>query len=544
MNNILNRKKSIVMLLLLAVCSLSMVSCKDDDSSSGQPEITGVRVCDPEKADSLFTKSSQGQVIAIIGRNLGGIQKIYINDQSVGFSTTMNTDHSVIVTVPSESDGFVLTAFDSSLKDEIRIETDHGTATYAFKVLGAAPVLSRIQGAYPRQAGDVLNIYGLNLYSIESIYFTDVTYEELTTTEWTEVPGNHTVVSDYKVVEQKRYLNNYQNYEVSSQLQITTPDLPFSEGTLVMECAAGTVFIPYSKVPGKPAISSVNTDMPMIGSDLVIKGRDFVQVESVSYGDVTLTASEFTVADTEDTIIVPFTKKPSEGSAAVLTVTTPGGTATMERFYDYSTILTTFNKDDAGNFIDATDNGWGPNCVFEDSGTADGVYAYINVPTEAQQWWGTMIYFRKDWNGNSFPLSSNIPATATADEVYLAVEVYNNNSSYNDGVFSGYIRYMIQPIGDAENQYDNGFEWIDYDAQTFAFADPVLADIDRNAPVGQWYRHVVPLSNFACYAGKTYADIVTTGLNQFRLQSINQGTTSGKIDVKFDNVRVIYIPSK
>jgi len=28
------------------------------------------------------------------------------------------------------------------------------------------------------------------------------------------------------------------------------------------------------------------------------------------------------------------------------------------------------------------------------------------------------------------------------------------------------------------------------------------------------------------------------------LQSINQGTPSGKINVKFDNVRVIYLPSK
>ena len=70
----------------------------------------------------------------------------------------------------------------------------------------------------------------------------------------------------------------------------------------------------------------------------------------------------------------------------------------------------------------------------------------------------------------------------------------------------------------------------------------ILADINDQAPTGKWYRHVLPLSKFACYKGKTYAEIKTTGLNQFRLQSINQSTTRGRVDVKFDNARIIYIP--
>ena len=107
----------------------------------------------------------------------------------------------------------------------------------------------------------------------------------------------------------------------------------------------------------------------------------------------------------------------------------------------------------------------------------------------------------------------------------------------------GYIRYMIQPLGDAENQYDNGHTWADNKYDELALFDrPILADIDGNTPQLMWYRHVVPLSSFACYAGKSYADIVSTGLNQFRLQSINQGSKTGRVDVCFDNVRIIYIP--
>ena len=49
------------------VTIFSVSSCKDDAEGMGTPEITGVRVCDPTKADSLFTKASTGQMIAVIG---------------------------------------------------------------------------------------------------------------------------------------------------------------------------------------------------------------------------------------------------------------------------------------------------------------------------------------------------------------------------------------------------------------------------------------------------------------------------------------------
>ena len=68
-----------------------------------------------------------------------------------------------------------------------------------------------------------------------------------------------------------------------------------------------------------------------------------------------------------------------------------------------------------------------------------------------------------------------------------------------------------------------------------------LVNIDNNAPVGKWYRHVLPISAFGKYKGKTYQDLVADGINQFRIQSINQGTARGRIDVCFDNVRIIYV---
>ena len=536
-----NIKKISSWILFAVLCigqQALFTSCSDDDSSGGGvPEITGVRSCDPAKADSLFTKASPGQIIAIIGHNLNDAVKVYINDQPVYFNPNMNTDHSIIVNVPTEKNGFKLTAFNSDLKDEIRVETTHGTCTYSFKISAGYPILQRIAASYPRETGDEINVYGLNLTDIENAYFTSMTVEEIEALEGADIGGTKVPISNIQTVRKERIINAMTNaYETQSQLRFNLPDLPFTEGTLVIETAGGTAYIPYYKTPGQPVILYVSNDMPQIGETLVIAGREFVQVESVQYGDVTLTGDQFRVSASEDTIYVDFAVKPGTGSGTTLTVTTPGGSVSSERFYDYSTILTTFDGD-------ATDNGWGPNATFVDSGTADGKYAYIYVPEEGQQWWGTMVYFRKDWSGNSFPLSNNIPETATADEVYLALNTYSN-SDYNNGEFWGYIRYMIQPLGDAENQYDiqpDG-SWVEYPTIAL-FEGTVLADIDGQAPTGQWYRHVLPLSKFACYQGKTYSEIKATGLNQFRLQSINQSTTRGRVDVKFDNCRVIYIPN-
>jgi len=539
-------KYSLLALLLVCSCQLTFTSCHDNEEGMGTPEITGVRVPDPEKADSLFTKSGPGQIIAIIGNNLANVMKVYINDQEVYFNPTMNTAHSVIVTVPTEADGFKLTAFDSSLKDEIRVETSHGTAVYSFKITAPSPSITRLQASYPRQTGDELYVYGINLVDIEKIYFTDITAEQLDTTVWTTVGGNQVAVSSFKEVSQDHHLNTKtQAYETTSVLSLTIPNISYDSGTLVVETAAGIAYIPYYKVPGMPTITSLSSDMPEIGETVTIKGTEFVQVSAITYGDVTLSTDEFTVSDTEDEITFVFQRKPSEGSSTSLAITTPGGTVS-EHFFDYSCLLVDFD----GRGID---NGWGPNASYltatssEVPYTSDGLCARINV-TESQQWWGTMVYFRNSWNNGGvdpfvLPSYDVIPADASTDDIYLAVEVYNNNSDYNNGTFGGYIRYFLQkaaedPVAES-NQYDN-FAWEDYNAGTFSFPLPVLGDIDGDTPTGKWYRHVLPLSKFGMFAGRTYKDVVETGINQIRLQSINQSVTTGKIDVFFDNIRLYY----
>lgn len=540
--------------VLMVLTTAALTACSDSDGDGGgQPVITGVRTTDPAQADSLFTKASAGSKIVIIGQNLSNAHHVYINGQSVSVNSTLNTDHSIIVNIPSEINGFKLTAFDRGTPDnpyldEIRVETNHGTATYAFKVTAPYPSISRLSCRYPRSAGDILQVYGKNLVDIESAYITDQTPDEIAAAGGT-VGGNKVAVDGVETIVKDHHLNNSKTaYETDSQLALTIPALGYSGGSLVIECAAGTVYVPFSLYLQPPTIlegaSGLNTDMPVIGETVTLHGTEFVQVDAIRYGDVTLTPDEFTVADTEDEVSFVFSKKPSRGSDPHITIVTGGGEASVP-FFNYTTLLTDFD-----DTVVTEDWGGGPKIVKQTANgqtppyTSDGIYAHWLIQDEGTQWWGTQINFVHDWSDDQFylPDFDVIPADATSDEVFLAVEVYNNHSDYNvvDN-YAGYLRYMVQPINGAENDWNNQYDWEDYNAGIALFHEPRLADYNGEAPLGCWYRHVVSLRHFACYDGLTYADIKALGLQRMRIMQINPGTVKGTVEFGMDNVRLIYL---
>lgn len=70
MKHIIKNQISLLSLLLVVVFGFAFASCSDDDDNGGTPEITGVRLCDPAKADSLFSKPGPGSTIAIVFHHL------------------------------------------------------------------------------------------------------------------------------------------------------------------------------------------------------------------------------------------------------------------------------------------------------------------------------------------------------------------------------------------------------------------------------------------------------------------------------------------
>jgi hypothetical protein len=94
--------KSIVLLAMFLVVAGVFTSCdKDDLPNGGQPRIRYVRVTNPTSADSLLIGARQGNLIAIVGENLGEAQSMWFNDQPAALNPTFITSTTILVSVPT-----------------------------------------------------------------------------------------------------------------------------------------------------------------------------------------------------------------------------------------------------------------------------------------------------------------------------------------------------------------------------------------------------------------------------------------------------------
>lgn len=131
-------KKSHITLALLtaAVSVLGFAACSDDTPASKDlgktPVVKYVRVCDPEKADSLIVQASLGSQLVFVGENLGDVQQMYFNDVKAKLNPTMVTSNTIIVEVPDE--------IASEVTDIVKLITSTGLeCDYPFHVSVPAP---------------------------------------------------------------------------------------------------------------------------------------------------------------------------------------------------------------------------------------------------------------------------------------------------------------------------------------------------------------------------------------------------------------------
>ncbi|MGM9699445.1 MAG: glycan-binding surface protein [Prevotella sp.] len=511
----------------LLCCSLTAVlSACSDNTTAGTPEITSVRILsdDDEEYAVERTTATPGTTLVVMGRNLSGATQLLINGQDVGFNSTFNTDNSIIATVPTEEKGFKLSAFYDDIPDEIRVTTSGGVAVYSFKITAPYPQLTRMQATYPRETGDTIELYGMNLVDIKSIYVTNITAARLDSTEWSEIPGTRVEMKKVFDIMQDHRLNTKTNaFETESVVGAVLPEALPDSGAVVVETAAATVYLPFSVLPGKPAIYGISSDMPQIGEELVITGRDFVSVSSVNFGDVTWNASELKVSESQDTIYMTFKNRPAVIGNAKLSVTTIGGTSAAEHFYDLSTLVTDF--DGRGK-----EDGYSGGASYPDSGTNDGKYAYFfNENQPAGTGWGPLMAWQLN---RPFTMPDYVPASATADELYIAYEVYDAGD-FNLDDYKGYLRIATTTV--------NSDGWDSYHDGNLDDGVPVNADINGQFHKNKWYRAVIPLSSFNNYRGLTLTQIQEKGLFMILFQANSFGSKSGRLDMKMDNLRVIYI---
>lgn len=268
----------LILLTIMLACNL-FTACNDDEGG-GIPVIHHIRLTDPEKADSTFTDVNPGTMIVAIGENLNGVKKVFINQQEVSFNSNYSTSTNLILTIPAD---LPLVGANPDLKDELRIETTHGTAIYSMHVLSPAPYITRIATTFPVEVGTPLRVIGGNFYEIQRIYFTtaegDIT-DAPVSTEITEF----TVNKDF------------------SEISFKAPAGLIDEGSLVVECYTAAAFTPFRRTALPPSINKVSSMMPITGTTVTVLGQNFMDIASITMGNRSVDLSTVTISEANDVL--------------------------------------------------------------------------------------------------------------------------------------------------------------------------------------------------------------------------------------------------
>jgi len=260
-------KKLLFPLLLLTAAGLIQLGCKKN--SSGPPSITGIRIIDPTKRDSLFTKAVPGTEIVIQGSNLDGAKEILFNDTSAYFNPVYNTGSNIIVVIPSSAP---TAAANPSVPNVIKVVTDHGTTTYSFTLYLPPPFIS---GISLDNSGTIVTITGSNFQGIKKITF--------------PVSGNDTALS-YTV-----------NSTFNQIVAAIPPGTSFSDSIRVY-CTYGTGSFPY---PPPMIIKSVSNENAIEGTTLSIYGTNLIGVSEVVFPGGIQGTNLQTVSVSQLTVTVP-----------------------------------------------------------------------------------------------------------------------------------------------------------------------------------------------------------------------------------------------
>lgn len=165
----LNKIMLIAMLVLAAAAIFA--SCKKDDVS-GPPVIHYVRITDPASSDSLLVSAGQGQLIAIMGENLGSTVQAWFNDQKALLTPTYITNTSILVSVPSQ--------IPMEINNNIKLIFKNGDSLlYTFTVDISKPYISVADCEYVPEGG-TLFIHGNYFYAPVNVTFTGGAAGEVT----------------------------------------------------------------------------------------------------------------------------------------------------------------------------------------------------------------------------------------------------------------------------------------------------------------------------------------------------------------------------
>ncbi len=495
----MNRLYILLAILLANIALYSLSSCSDDDGASGgMPVIECVRLTDPEKADSTFTEATLGQMILIQGVNLDHAVHVYINGQDCYFNSNYNTSTHLILTIPSD---LVVVGMDDSLPLEIKVETTHGTATYAFHVIAGKPSLESYKADLPlnadgipeMQPGQEVTLIGSLLHEVQHVYIADLDTVNLAeVTEW-QLNADRT------------------------RLTLRMPSSPVPDyGIYVLECYAGKAYCGFSRSPMEPEIYDISSDMPVPGQRETVYGKYLTNLTAINLGgeiDVDISDAETNEAMTELVFTMP-DAMPSTDANGLITVTTLGGRASLP-FYRYDWVYEDFD----GNGTPMA-YGWGTNHF---GGYPDWNWTPIPDTCPITTSAGNFIYFEGAtcWWDHNLTINSKaapdgIDAATPLDRMELRYEVY-----------------MHEPFTVAETMTST-ITVFGKEKGGIAIADRVTGTLMP----AQWMSVAVPMTEIAPGLA-TYGDLCAAdaGGDNFKI-FLAYNNTGDNVIIAYDNFRL------
>jgi hypothetical protein len=170
--------KKIIENRILQLCcilvTLLLVACQDDDMNA--PVITGVRNYAPSPDDSVLQSFQPGQWVVLTGHNLSGATKIVINGVPTAFNNSLFSDTYAVVQVPAVIPFPIIPA---EKQNTIEYVTKEGSIIFPFSVMAPAPTVTYISNENAL-AGDVVRIWGTNLFLLTKLTFAGTEISEYT----------------------------------------------------------------------------------------------------------------------------------------------------------------------------------------------------------------------------------------------------------------------------------------------------------------------------------------------------------------------------
>lgn len=486
LKNIIRNSGCLILFLAIFASIVITPSCKEEGGTDRIPVIHYLRVTDPALADSTFTDVSPGSMIVVVGENLDGVKKVYINNQEISFNANYGTSTSLIITVPSDDD-FKLSGPNPDVPSELRIVTDHGVATFSMHVLSPGPVISNISAFYPIEPGDEISLKGENFYEIKRIYFTTDSINV------TETITDYSVNSDY------------------SEISFTVPDKLNEKGYIIMECYTSDACIEFVPEGPKAVITGISSTMPIVGSEVRILGKNLIDVSRINInGEFDIFADEIKLSPEYDELSFTMPKAPSKSGK--LSVTTISGTFEMEEtFYPKENVI--LDWDNVGSWV------WGGYSQLYNSadGTvppyiSDGNYSgIVGVISANNFWWGQTV------NATVWPAADVISENTKTSDLELQFECYVAEA------FEGPV-LQIQLGGNFNAALSNYVPVGSFTGET---------------EIGRWMQCSIPLSSLV--EENTWKDFLNIGHSTELGVYITNPTDNADVHVEiyFDNFRIV-----